>query len=322
VAGASLSQSPNGLLGSATELINAGKTAANYAENVTSGLKNISDTIGSKGLPNSSGLNSALGSLTGLVSSTFTTIADSLPKLKAGVPQNLSAIASESEQAINNQTSGVAETQGSASGLGVIQGGAKSIINTVNKSVDDLGSAFKNITASSLLDTQNNSALSILNQQVTAGGMSLKDIVNPNSLQDGFDKVQTALGAISSGGPSPSKIPTVATDTYSRGALTAQISALLGNAKIPAPNYGGNSATFNEQKSESLLKDQVSKAKAKEELINQLDEAYKVSDELNAAWADAVVNLPVGDPEIERRKSALVKSIENCQALYNKIYYS
>jgi hypothetical protein len=109
-------------------------------------------------------------------------------------------------------------------------------------------------------------------------------------------KLAASLGALNSGGSTQVSLPTIATDTNNRVALTSLVSGLMGSAKIEPPKYSGNAATFG-QTPDSIKKIDDRK-KEIADLEDTLYKKMKAMNDASAAYQDAANSKPNGDPSI------------------------
>ena len=124
---------------------------------------------------------------------------------------------------------------------------------------------------------------------------------------------------MSSGGAVQIKLPTVAINTNDRSELTSQVTSLLGDAKIPAPNFTGEiSAT-----AKTALEKITEAKKAKSEKIAELDEKLaqqkKLADDAIVAQQTAKNSLPAGDPSIEELRQKAMAEVDKQIAIQNEI---
>jgi hypothetical protein len=124
----------------------------------------------------------------------------------------------------------------------------------------------------------------------------------------------SAISALGSGGPFPIKLPSVATDTSNRTGLVAQISSVLGNSKIPAPNFNMNADTTN-----AHLKKQNDLHAQQEDLLKQMDEQSMVIDKARDAFVAARDTFPAGDPAIASAKAVYVAEVDKLAAINAKL---
>jgi hypothetical protein len=128
---------------------------------------------------------------------------------------------------------------------------------------------------------------------------------------------------MSSGGAVPIKLPTVAINTNDRSELTAQVTSILGNSKIPAPNFAGAS----EDAYKAGLSKLEQKAQKRKEIQTKIDAKFveitaakKEVDSASAAYTEAKNNLPAGDPAIEAAIATTKSATEKLYALRSENY--
>jgi hypothetical protein len=126
---------------------------------------------------------------------------------------------------------------------------------------------------------------------------------------------------MSSGGAVPIKLPTVAINTNTRD--PAQTISLLGDAKIPAPNFAGAS----EDAYKAGLSKIEQKAQKRKEIQTKIDAKFveitaakKEVDSASAAYDEAKNNLPAGSPEIEAAIATAKTATEKLYALRAENY--
>jgi hypothetical protein len=220
--------------------------------------------------------------------------------------------------------------------LSGIPGGEKALSNVVNANlpnapllgVGEVSAAIKNISTS----VQNNvsgSALSIsaatglgglgsavntLKDKLISGSQTLASLATtglPKSVAAG---VNAAISSISSNGPQQISLPSVTVGATNRGEMDSQVNAVLGNLKIPVPNFNGNPATFGKGFDQVALDKQ-------NKLNQERDRLRDKSFDLQKDERDAVYNLsnlkqtlPAGDPSItaaEEKVKAVRQEIQD-----------
>jgi hypothetical protein len=233
-----------------------------------------------------------------------------------------------------------------ATGLGALPGGANVVASVVNNAVGAINSipGVSAITgligqASSITNGISNLASvnplassGILNAATGAAGaltkglddlksgkLSLASLASAGLPAGAAAQLNSAISSMSSGGAVPIKLPTVAINTTDRGELTQSITALLGSAKIPMPNFEGNPATLGTTQSESSIAEYN---KTTEEINTLSDKRFDLQKELNdARYAStkAKTELPAGDPSIASAEAALNTARENITNLDKQI---
>ena len=130
-------------------------------------------------------------------------------------------------------------------------------------------------------------------------GSSLQALASVGLSPTAMVGLNAAISALSSGGPAAIKLPTVATNTNDRSSITSSIASVLGNPKIPAPNYSSPIASYFQNETAKLQEREAQKAV----LSKASDAQYQIAIEAKTAYETAVNNLPEGDPGIaEARK--------------------
>lgn len=259
----------NPLGGNISNLMASGKSAANLADKSLSGfsLSSISDK------------------LTGAAAGAFASITAAFKPMKAGVPQNLTALKAEAkseEEKVSGATSSLttpaeasaltkvasSEASSTSSLMSSISKQASSLTDkvtsslgkTATKLVDSkiaeinakvpgaalLTGAIKNITGSTN-GTLNSlsSSLAGLKNKLTGGGGIQALASNGLGLKD-TSKLNSAIASVGTGGPVDIKLPTVSSGGFDTTSLAAQSASLLGNPKIPPISFGDNQPTNTE----------------------------------------------------------------------------
>ena len=190
-------QSNNGAIAST---ISAGNYAANMAEKLLSPVGSMVSSIISTG--------AAIGSsIVGAASTVFSAIKSSYTKLTAGKPQNLSALNSQN-------------TQNSGDIVGGLYGGDNAISNNVSSSY---------YTPPTTVNT------SEITSSIEATTSGLVNSAVSNVPSDELASLQSASKAISSNGPTATKMPTAATDTINRAPIKEATSQIYNDSRIPLP---------------------------------------------------------------------------------------
>ena len=191
------SQSNNGAIAST---ISSGNYAANMAEKLLSPVGSMVSSVIATG--------AAIGSaIVGAASTVFSAIKGSYTKLAAGKPQNLSALNSQ-----NSQNSGNV--------VGGLYGGDNAISNNVSSSYY---ASPTTVNASEITNSVEATTSGLVNSAVS------------NIPSDELASLQSASKAISSNGPSATKMPTAATNTINRAPIKEATSQIYNDSRIPLP---------------------------------------------------------------------------------------
>lgn len=201
---------------------------------------------------------------------------------------------------------------GSASSSSILSSGIDNLVGgfgitgaVVNKATGQLKNA-KDVLGA-LQGTLENVSSSVMN------GINLKDIPGAKGIDQlkslvtsGLppalaSQLQAQVAAISSGGPIPVKLPTIGINTVAdRGSLASQITNLLGDPNIPAPNLLGEVS----EQAKSDLEQQQAATDDKYQAFLEYSEYLQKEKAAKAALYNAEANLPQGDPEIKRLEDA------------------
>jgi hypothetical protein len=199
--------------------------------------------------------------------------------LTAKVPglANVSALAKNASTAVNN---GISLANSASSAFNNVTGGLSKLTTGASGS--------GGLSLSGLTDKASG-ALSKL------GSTSLSSLVSAGLPASVGAQLNSAISALSSGGPFPIKLPTVATDTSNRTGLSSQIASVLGSTKIPLPNFSKSPDTSAMQtetdRLNKLIDEQLS-------LLKEQEKQGIVLDKARDSFIAARDNLPAGDPEI------------------------
>jgi hypothetical protein len=108
-------------------------------------------------------------------------------------------------------------------------------------------------------------------------------------------ELQSAISSLAGGTPGAIGLPAIGFNTTDRGAVTAQIGAVLGDPGIPAPNLVGEIP----QETKSALDDKIAELKKKKAEINVKRKDLKEKrDAALKEYRKAEKSLPKGDPAI------------------------
>ena len=111
-------------------------------------------------------------------------------------------------------------------------------------------------------------------------------------------------------------MPTVGANTIDRGELTAQLGSVLGDKRIPTPNFSGTGPSSSAKAAGDRLNDLLKQQQA---LIVEQEEQSKKIAKARAAYIEARDNLPQGDPAIETTKQAYIAEVKAFSDITDKI---
>ena len=257
---------------------------------VTGGITGvISGAVGSV----TSGITGAIAGVTGAASGLLKTATGITANLSTGLgalPGGASVVAS----VVNNAVGAINSVPGVSAVTGLI-GQATSITNGISSL------AVNPLASSNILNAASGAAGALTKglDDLKSGKLSLASLASAGLPTGAAAQLNAAISSMSSGGAVQIKLPTVAVNTNERD--NAQTRSLLGDAKIPAPNFAGVS--------EDAYKAGLSKIDAKKEKYKEIDaklealneESKTVRAQYNASaetYENANNNLPAGDPSV------------------------
>jgi len=134
----------NNVLGDVAQNISAGKFAAALNNGVTGGLSSLKTSLAGM----ADGITGKLDALRGAAAEAFGAISSALPKLEAGIPQNLKKIAADATAKANQVGTGVSDTisnlqEGIKNASGIATGTASSAYNPLSQ-LQTAGNTFLN----------------------------------------------------------------------------------------------------------------------------------------------------------------------------------
>ena len=296
-------------------------------------------------------------------------LASAQAALPAGVSDALSSVASTASSLASSASSAI------ASGVNALPGGQGAISAVVNQAtgggsipgIGQLSSVVKNVGTGALNNIPGASAalgavaslggaggpsgsldIGGLASKITGGTQSLTSLVSSGLPAGAASQLSSAINALSSGTGLQIKLPVVGTATINRSTIDSLTTSLLGDSKIPAPNFSGSvpasaiaalaalrsgkapaasssvasafastlpdQATLDQQLQAS--KDNLAKIR---ELRVQIAEAKQVATEAKATYDNAKATLPAGDPQIETLRVASNDAYTAYSALLNQL---
>ena len=237
--------------------------------------------------------------VTGLTN-TATSVTAMASKVSLGeLSSGLSAIPG-AEKAISTVTNNATGAINAIPGTGAISSAISSLTSTVNTGISNATGS-----ASALLGA--------------LGGASLQSLAGSGLPASALAQMQAAIGSLSSGGSSPIKLPSVGFNTTNRDSIGAAITAVLGDAKIPAPMYAGNPAVVPSvaqsmtQSLDDKLKEMIALREAQEKQGVELAKARK-------AFIAVRDSLPEGDPAIEQAKATYLAEFKTFSEISDKMH--
>ena len=271
---------PTNVIGAATNLVKVSASGVGGPVNVLNSALILAKTIS--------------GSATGL----------------SGIPGGDKAISS----VIDNQLSSLTQIPGTAQVAGLIK--EKTVPN-----ISSIGTNLSNNLGSNLLNTANNlkGQLATGLNDLAKGKNNLADLASLGLPSSAAAALNSAISSISSTGIADIKMPVAAINTTNRTEITAQLTAQLGNPRIPLPNFSGISiSSINEQRiaQEKINADRKAR---RIELTQQIDIGKATLIQIRDEYQSAIDSYPPGDEKIVELREKYYAQKEKVQKLINSL---
>jgi len=299
-----------GITGTVTSVTNSVGSLVNTAKSVTTTVGGITGATSSASTATlSKNLTNAVQTAVDGVNA----VAGASSMLKTGDLSSLSKAAS-----VVQQGAAAASAAALASGISNLPGGIKTVSAVVNNATDAINKLPGADAISGLVKDAQAAALNGLPLPSLPSGLGALTSLASKGLPAGAAaELKSAISALSSGTGGSIKLPTIGFNTTDRGSITAQITSVLGDPKIPIPNLVGEISESVKGEVEQVL------ASGKElfKVIDQIDDFNDKIDAAREAFYEAEATLPEGDPQVsELRKAwfALVDSPER-KSLFDKL---
>ena len=251
-----------------------------------SGLANPSSIA--SGVSNLPGGQSALASVVNIGTGTSSAV--------TGALTNLSSITTNvSSSALNGISTAVS---GSSAVSGLITGGALTGAgSTLSGALSNPEGLLTGVTGK-LPSLSGLPSVDSLTNSLQAGKQPLSSLVSTGLSPAAAASLTASMNSLSTSSPFPIKMPTVAEATVDRSEVSSQITNLLGDKKIPSPNYIDYPA--------GATDNVVAKQRAYLDLKDAYNKEYAIRSAAANAEADAYLELkktlPQGDPQLVKAK--------------------
>jgi hypothetical protein len=319
--------SASGALGSATSIASG---SLGSVTNITGGINNsipgitgsasaLTNALGS--IPNSltstSATRGSIGGVAGLISSTtgvnpslsnsiltsavsginnVTALGGAGASLSSGGLSQLSASAT-----IVNSGAGGSAAAALASGMSNLPGGLGIAGATVNNATGAINAIPGASSLTGLIGSAQSAAMNGLSMPSIPGGLgSLSNLAGTGLSVGDAASLQSSISSLSSGTAGAIQLPTFGFNTTDRSSISNQITSVLGDPGIPAPNLTGAVSTESISKLQALDQAQQQSI-AVEDQTNTFNEKI---DAARLAYENAEGTLPLGDPGIASAKQA------------------
>jgi hypothetical protein len=183
------------------------------------------------------------------------------------------------------------------------------------------GTNLPNNLGSNLLNTSNGLKGEFATglNDLTKGKNSLADLAALGLSPSASAALNSAISSISSTGVADIKMPVAALNTTNRSEITAQLTAQLGNPKIPAPNFSGISIANINAQTTALEKTTADKKARRAEVTQQLDIEKATLMQVRKEYQNAIDSYPPGDEKIVELREKYYAQKEKVQQLINLI---
>lgn len=297
--------------------VGAGLSALSGVMGNVPGMSSIaSPSALASGISNLPGGQSAISSIVNSSSLTTTGVSDTL--------SGLGSITKNASSAALNQISSA--TSGSSSLSGLLSGGALTGAGSALNGALTNPSSLLNGAAGSIPNIPGLPSVSglpsvdSLTKGLQSGKQSLSSLVSTGISPAAAAALTASMNSLSTSSPFPVKMPTVAEKTVDRSEVSSQINNLLGDKKVPSPNYSGTiapAATGSYQSYDDRLL-AVEKYSAERKVITDAQQA--LYDKARAAYDDASQTLPQGDPELHKLAQVAITEGKKLLAIKQETY--
>lgn len=284
-----------GITGELTSVTNTLSSVTNTATSIATTVGGITAAAGSVSSPVASITN--VGSTVASAMNTVSAAGGAASVLASSGTSALSQVASTVQQ-------GASTTIASslASGLSNLPGGVNTVASVINNATGAINSIPGAEKISGLIQDAQSAIMNGLPMPQIPGELNALASLASAGLPAGASaQLQSAISALSSGMGGAIKLPTIGLNTTDRTSITAQISNVLGNPKIPAPNLLGK---ISPDADLALMEARQKIFDRGSEITERLDELRKLSDAAEKAYYKAKAELPAGDPKIDSLREA------------------
>jgi hypothetical protein len=139
-----------------------------------------------------------------------------------------------------------------------------------------------------------------LTKGLQAGKQPLSALASTGLSAGAAAALSASMNSLSTSSPFPIKIPTVAENTVDRSELNASVGSLLGDKKIPTPNFGGGISAAATGALQAVNDRRSTLEKFEEDRKAIYDKQKAITEVARSAYLKADTTLPAGDPEIDK----------------------
>lgn len=303
----SLAQATAGAANSITKL-NASANPAQAISSVSGVVRSIGKIGSVLGEPSlvktTNNVNSILNSTGQILRSTQTITTTNNPN----------AITASVGNIINNinRISSVLSNTGKSTGLSALPGALYSVGSIVNQTTNRTGLPGTSKVQSTINNvyTANKNNVSVASasqektnqetQTILAPENDIKKVVLSELPAGEAAQLKSAIASVSKNSSTPINLPVNAVNTNDRSEINTQIKSLLGNSKIPLPNFSGSGPSDSAKNAvQKTIDNNIALTSSFNSLIEQNEQVEKAKIE----YFEAESSLPAGDPKIEETKN-------------------
>jgi hypothetical protein len=157
-----------------------------------------------------------------------------------------------------------------------------------------------------------------LTKGLQAGKQPLSALASTGLPAGAAAALNASMNSLSTSSPFPLKMPTVAESTVDRGELNASVGTLLGDKKIPTPNFGGGISAAATGALQAVNDRRSKLEQFEEERKVVFDKQKVITDAAKAAYEKADRTLPEGDPEIDKLGTIAIAEIKKSIAILDE----
>lgn len=296
--------------------VKAGLSALSGAMSNVPGMSGIvSPSALASGVSNLPGGQSALSSIVNPSSLTTSGISDTLSGL-GSITKNASSAALNQ---ISTATSGSSSLSDLLSGNALIGAGASlsGVLSNPSSLPNGVTGSIPNI--SGLPAVSGLPSISNLTQGLQSGRQPLSSLVSTGLSPAAAASLTASMNSLSTASPFPIKMPTVAENTINRSEISSQIGNLLGDKKVPVPDFSGLTATPMRDLSQSEITAYDVNKKEIETLSDARFALVKAEADARYTLSKAKQDLPQGDPSIPALEQAVETAKNNIDELDKKV---
>jgi hypothetical protein len=275
----------------------------------------VSPSALASGVSNLPGGQSALSSIVNPSSLTTSGISDTLSGL-GSITKNASSAALNQ---ISTATSGSSSLSGLLSGNALTGAGASlsGVLSNPSSLPNGVTGSIPNI--SGLPAVSGLPSISNLTQGLQSGRQPLSSLVSTGLSPAAAASLTASMNSLSTASPFPIKMPTVAENTINRSEISSQIGNLLGDKKVPVPDFSGLTATPMRDLSQSEITAYDVNKKEIETLSDARFALVKAEADARYTLSKAKQDLPQGDPSIPALEQAVETAKNNIDELDKKV---